>query len=218
MVALDTYTVEAKDLANGDGKAQTQNTDAAQGKPFISLLRLIGEVYQVLIMPFFGYTLFWLWADTVVVACTFVHWAKEWYIQRRYTRQDLHLCSRRWAGVQFLESCLMGEWREDEDLYNLWKGWSYPDDAFFLEHLLIEGARAHYRQWGPVEFCAVCWWRSHQLLDISCLSQHAYFSGKEDIFCLWFSGSWPDIGLMVFWNVWWALMLMSLITPNSSCI
>jgi nuclear pore complex protein Nup205 len=46
MVALDTYTVEAKDLANGDGKAQIQNMDAAQGKPFISLLRLIGEVYQ----------------------------------------------------------------------------------------------------------------------------------------------------------------------------
>jgi hypothetical protein len=58
MVALDTYTVEAKDLANGDGKAQIQNTDAAQGKPFISLLRLIGEVYQVLIIPFFGYILF----------------------------------------------------------------------------------------------------------------------------------------------------------------
>jgi hypothetical protein len=58
MVALDTYTVEAKDLANGDGKAQIQNTDAAQGKPFISLLRLIGEVYQVLIMLFFGYILF----------------------------------------------------------------------------------------------------------------------------------------------------------------
>jgi hypothetical protein len=58
MVALDTYTVEAKDLANGDGKAQIQNTDAAQGKPFISLLRLIGEVYQVFIMPFFGYILF----------------------------------------------------------------------------------------------------------------------------------------------------------------
>jgi nuclear pore complex protein Nup205 len=46
MVALDTYTVEAKDLTNGDGKAQIQNMDAAQGKPFISLLRLIGEVYQ----------------------------------------------------------------------------------------------------------------------------------------------------------------------------
>lgn len=58
MVALDTYTVEAKDLANGDGKAQIQNMDAAQGKPFISLLRLIGEVYQVLIIPIFGYILF----------------------------------------------------------------------------------------------------------------------------------------------------------------
>jgi hypothetical protein len=58
MVALDTYTVEAKDLANGDGKAQIQNMDAAQGKPFISLLRLIGEVYQVLIIPIFRYILF----------------------------------------------------------------------------------------------------------------------------------------------------------------
>lgn len=171
-------------------------------------------------LPGFDHAFFWV--HTILI----VSW---------YCSSSLHLCSLskrmvhseevHQARFTFVQPKI-GRWAvvwwenegEDEDFYNLWKGWSFPDDSFFLEHLLIEGARAHYRQWGLVEFCAVCWWRSHQLLDISCLSQHAYFSGKEDIFCHWFSGSWPDIGPMVFWNVWWALMLMSLITPNSSCI
>lgn len=47
MVAVDPYVVDMKDtMSDVDGRAQQQAVEL-QAKPFISLLNLIGEIYQV---------------------------------------------------------------------------------------------------------------------------------------------------------------------------